>query len=165
MGIHCCRHFRRELGAFAAVGILYNHESHLRPPGFLSQKIVRGVLAFQSDPSQRLVLGDLNAMVDWGYAPDYIEAMVRILDCPIPEDFIIATGESHTVREFLQITCDIAKVDWRECVTTDPGLLKKKPVALIGNSTKLRRLTGWQPRTPFREMISHMIQAWHGPRT
>jgi GDPmannose 4,6-dehydratase len=165
MGIHCCRHFRREFGTFAAAGILYNHESHLRPPGFLSQKIVRGVLAFQKDNTKKLVLGDLNAVVDWGYAADYVEAMLRILDCPAPEDFVIATGDSHTVREFLQIACDIAKVDWRECVTTDPSLLKKKPAALIGNSAKLRCLTGWQPRTSFREMISRMMQAAQGQRT
>ena len=79
MGVHCCRHFRNDLGVFAAVGILFNHESHLRPIKFLSQKIVRGVMAFQKDKSKRLVLGDLNAIVDWGYAGDYAEAIMCIL--------------------------------------------------------------------------------------
>jgi GDPmannose 4,6-dehydratase len=159
MGIHCCRHFRNELGVFAAVGILFNHESHLRPAKFLSQKIVRGVLAFQRDKSKRLVLGDLSATVDWGYAADYAEAMTRILSHAWPEDFVVATGEPHTVGEFLQIACEIAGVDWRECVVTDSSLLKKKSALLIGDSGKLRRLTGWQPRVSFREMIGLMMKA------
>jgi GDPmannose 4,6-dehydratase len=159
MGIHCCRHFRLELGVFAAAGILYNHESHLRPAKFLSQKIVRGVLAFQRDKSKRLVLGNLNAVVDWGYAGDYAEAMTRILGHTTPEDFVVATGKPHTVGEFLQIACNIAGVDWRECAVTDSSLLKKKPVLLVGDSNKLRRLTGWQPRVSFPEMIGIMMKA------
>jgi GDPmannose 4,6-dehydratase len=119
---------------------------------------VRGVLAFQRDKSKRLVLGDLNAVVDWGYAGDYVEAMTRILGHTTPEDFVVATGESHTVGEFLQTTCELAGVDWRECAATDPSLLKKKPALLIGNSGKLRRLTGWQPETSFRNMIEKMLE-------
>ena len=157
MGIHCCRHFRLELGVFAAAGILYNHESHLRPAQFLSQKIVRGVLAFLHDKSKRLVLGDLNVIVDWGYAGDYAEAMTRILGHATPEDFVVATGEPHTVRDFLQIACEIAGVDWHECAVTDSSLLKKKSTLLMGDSRKLRRLTGWQPKTSFRSMIENML--------
>ncbi|HEX7577577.1 MAG TPA: GDP-mannose 4,6-dehydratase, partial [Verrucomicrobiae bacterium] len=159
MGIHCCRHFRLDLGVFAAAGILYNHESRLRPVRFLSQKIVRGVLAFQKDQSKRLVLGDLNAVVDWGYAGDYAEAMTRILGHTAPEDFVVATGEPHTVGEFLQIACEIAGVEWRECAVTDASLLKKKTVRLVGDSGKLRRLTGWQPQVSFHEMIEIMLKA------
>jgi GDPmannose 4,6-dehydratase len=159
MGIHCCRHFHRELGVFAASGILYNHESHLRPAKFLSQKIVRGVLAFQKDKAKKLVLGDLNAVVDWGYAGDYAEAMTRILGHATPEDFVVATGEPHTVREFLLIACDIASADWRECAVTDSSLLKKRPAHLVGDSGKLRRLTGWRPQVSFQEMIGIMMQA------
>lgn len=159
MGIHCCCHFRSELGVFAAAGILYNHESHLRPAKFLSQKIVRGVLEFQRDKTKKLVIGDLNAIVDWGYAGDYAEAMTRILGHEAPEDFVVATGEPHTVREFLQTACEIAGVDWRECAVTDAGLLRKKPVVLVGDSGKLRRLTGWRPRVSFEEMIKIMLAA------
>ncbi len=158
-GIHCCRHFRREFGVFAAAGILYNHESPLRPVKFLSQKIVRGVLAFQKDPTKKLVLGDLNAVVDWGYAGDYAEAMTRILAHPTPEDFVVATGEPRTVLEFLQTACEIAGVAWRECVATNPALLRKKPVVLVGNNAKLRQLTGWQPKVSFRQMIELMMTA------
>lgn len=159
MGIHCCRHFRRELGVFAAAGILYNHESHLRPAQFLSQKIVRGVLAFQKDQTKKIVLGDLNAVVDWGYAGDYAEAMTRILGHTTPEDLVVATGEPHTVREFLQVACEIAGADWLDCAVTDASLLKKKPVVLVGDSGKLRRLTGWRPQVSFPEMIEIMLKA------
>ena len=157
MGIHCCRHFRRELGVFAATGILFNHESHLRPVKFLSQKIVHGVLAFQADKTKKLALGDLSATVDWGYAGDYVEAMTRILGHAVPEDFVVATGEPHTVGEFLRITCEIVGVDWRECAVTDDGILKKKPVRLIGDHGKLRRLTGWRPTTSLHGMIKKML--------
>ena len=159
MGLHCCRHFRRELGVFAATGILYNHESHLRPPKFLSQKIVRGVLAFQKDKTKKLVLGDMDAIVDWGYAGDYAEAMMRILGHATPEDFVVATGERHTVREFLQIACEIAGVDWRECAVADSSLLRKRSALLVGDSGKLRRLTGWRPQVSFRGMIETMLKA------
>ena len=156
MGIHCCRRFRREFDVFAATGILFNHESHLRPVKFLSQKIVRGVLAFQSDKTKKLVLGNLDAIVDWGYAGDYVEAMTRILAHATPEDFVVATGEPHSVRQFLQTTCEIADVDWRECVSVSPILLKAKTTNLIGNSEKLRQLTGWRPTVNFQEMIEKL---------
>lgn len=157
-GIHCCRHFRRERGVFAATGILFNHESHLRPVKFLSQKIVHGVLTFQKDNTKKLALGDMGAVVDWGYAGDYVEAMTRILNHTLPEDFIVATGEPHTVGEFLQTACEIVGVDWQQCAVTNAGLLKKKPVRLIGDSTKLRRLTGWQPKISFRKMVEEMLE-------
>jgi GDPmannose 4,6-dehydratase len=157
-GIYCCRYFRAEPGVFASVGILYNHESHLRAPQFLSSKIVRGVLAFQKDSARKLVLGDLNAVVDWGYAPDYVEAMTRILGHTAPDDFVVATGEPHSVGEFLQIACEIVGVDPRECATLDARLLRKKSAVLIGNSGKLRAQTGWQPRTSFRDMIKILIE-------
>ena len=105
------------------------------------------------------MLGDLNAVVDWGYAGDYAEATARILGHATPEDFVVATGEPHTVREFLQFACEIAGVDWQACAVTDAGLLKKKPVVLVGDSGKLRRLTGWRPQVSFRGMIEIMLKA------
>lgn len=157
MGIHCCRYFRRERGVFAAVGILYNHESPRRAPKFLSQKIARGVLAFQRDPAQRITLGDLTATVDWGYAPDYVEAMTRILALPAADEFIIATGQPHTVEDFLRAACEHAGVDWRKAAQTKPGLLTKKPVLLIGDSSKLRNATGWSPSVTFEEMVRRLV--------
>ena len=148
MGIHCCRHFRRELGVFAATGILFNHESHLRPVKFLSQKIVRGVLAFQADKTRKLVLGDLSATADWGYAGDYVEAMTRILGHSVPEDFVVATGEPHTVGELLRITCEIVGVDWRECAVTDDGILKKNRPGSSGTPANCGGLPAGVPQPP-----------------
>lgn len=156
-GIHCCRYFRRERGLFAAVGILYNHESPRRAQKFLSQKIARGVLAFQKDNSQRLTLGDLTATVDWGYAPDYVEAMTRILAQPQAAEFIVATGAPHTVEDFLRLACEHVGVNWRDCVQTKPGLLTKKSVLLVGDSSKLRRATGWEPSVSFEEMVRRLV--------
>lgn len=161
-GVHCCRYFRMERGIYAAVGILYNHESSLRPPKFLSQKIIRGVLAFKRDPSKQLVLGDLTSTVDWGYAPDYVEAMTRILSLDKPDDFIISTGVPHTVADFLNVACEFAGVDPQQCATTRSGLLKKRPVVLIGDHSKLTRATGWEPRTSFREMVRLLIDNANG---
>ncbi len=158
MGIHCCRYFRRERGVFAAVGILYNHESPRRATKFLSQKIVRGVLAFQKNNSKRVVLGDLTATVDWGYAPDYADAMTRILALPVADEFIIATGQPHSVEDFLRAACDCAGVNWRECIETKPGLLTKKSVLLVGDSNKLQRATGWKPSVSFEHMIKLLIE-------
>jgi GDPmannose 4,6-dehydratase len=157
MGIHACRYFRRERGVFASVGILYNHESSRRAPKFLSQKIARGVLAFQRDSSQRITLGDLSATVDWGFAPDYVEAMTRILALPAADEFIVATGQPHTVEDFLRIACGHIGVNWRDAVRTKPGLLTKKPVLLVGDSSKLRRATGWKPSVSFEEMVCRLV--------
>ena len=101
-GLQCCQLYSREKGIFAATGILFNHESSLRKPSFLSQKIVRGVWRAQRDPAYRLMLGDLGARVDWGYAPDYVDAMFRILQQPEASDFVVASGKLQTVSEFAQ---------------------------------------------------------------
>ena len=157
MGIHACRYFRRERGVFAAVGILYNHESPRRAPKFLSQKIARGVLAFQRDKSQRITLGDLRSNVDWGYAPDYVDAMTRILSLPQADDFIIATGQPHTVEDMLRVASEHVGVHWRFAVQINPDLLTKKPVLLVGDSTKLRQATGWKPTVTFEEMVRLLV--------
>ena len=158
MGIHCCRYFRRERGVFAAVGILYNHESPRRAPKFLSQKIARGVVAFQKDQSRRITLGDLSATVDWGYAPDYADAMTRILALPAADEFIVATGQPHTVEDFLRAACECAGVNWQECVETKPGLLTKKSALLVGDSSQLRRATGWEPAVSFEQMVRLLVE-------
>jgi GDPmannose 4,6-dehydratase len=115
------------------------------------------VLAFQKDPAQRITLGDLSAAVDWGYAPDYVEAMTRILAQATADEFIVATGQPHTVEDFLRVACDYVGVNWRECVQTKPALLTKKPVLLVGDSTKLRRATGWQPGIAFEQMVRLLV--------
>ena len=101
--MRCVRYYRRTHGLFAASGILYNHESPRRPPRFVTQKIIRAAAAIKAGEQSQLLLGDLDAVVDWGYAPDYVDAMIRMLDLAEPRDFIVATGEPHTVREFAEV--------------------------------------------------------------
>ena len=157
MGIEACRYHQRQYGLFASVGILYNHESVLRPENFLSQKIIRGALAIKAKCSTLLVLGDLSSEVDWGYAPDYVEAMVRILDLEQPGDYVIATGKRHTVREFVQLVFAQLDLDYREWVGEDPSIIRKSKNRLVGDSSKLRRETGWSPSVSFPEMVRLLV--------
>jgi len=156
-GLQCCQLYCREKGIFAATGILFNHESSLRKPSFLSQKIVRGVWRAQRDPAYRLVLGDLRARVDWGYAPDYVDAMFRILQLPEASDFVVASGELHTVREFAQVAFSALGLDWRRHVETDTRLLNKVSHPLRGDSSKLRGATGWSPSATFAELVARLV--------
>jgi GDPmannose 4,6-dehydratase len=156
-GLRCCRLYCREKGIFAATGILFNHESSLRRPSFLSQKIVRGALRAQCDPAYRLMLGDLEARVDWGYAPDYVDAMFRILQLPEASDFVVASGEMHTVREFAEAAFGALCLDCRRHVETNPRLLIRTSYPLRGDSTKLRVATGWSPSVSFIEMVVRLV--------
>lgn len=163
-GIECCR-FYREQGIYAATGILFNHESHLRKPTFVSKKIVTGALQAARDPKHRLVLGDLEARVDWGYAPDYVEAMHRILQLAQADDFVIASGETHPVREFAEIAFRALGLDWRKHVEVDAELLQRKASGLCGDATKLRNATGWAPTMPFEKMVKKLIEQATPPRS
>jgi GDPmannose 4,6-dehydratase len=156
-GIQCCQFYRRDKGVFAATGILFNHESPLRKPSFLSQKIVRGVLQARRDPTHKLVLGDLEAKIDCGYAPDYVDAMFRILQLPEASDFVVASGEIHTVREFAQAAFGALGLDWRQHVQSDPRLLNRVSHPLRGDSGKLRAATGWSPTVGFAEMVAGLV--------
>lgn len=157
-GLQCCQLYRRQKGMFAATGILFNHESPWRKPSFLSQKIVQGALRARQDPTHKLVLGDLEARVDWGYAPDYVEAMFRILQLPEASDFVVASGEMHTVREFAGIAFGALGLDWRQHVKTDARLLHKTSHPLCGDSGKLRAATGWSPSVTFEEMVVRLVE-------
>ena len=157
-GLRCCQLFRKREGVFAATGILFNHESPLRKSSFVSQKIVRGALQAQRDPTFRLKLGDLDARVDWGYAPDYVEAMFRILQLPEPGDFVIASGELHSVREFAEVAFDELGLEWRQYVEIDGQLLKRNSYPLRGDCDKLRAATGWSPKVGFTELVPKLVR-------
>jgi GDPmannose 4,6-dehydratase len=157
-GVACCRFYRRHESVYASLGILYNHESPLRKAGFLSQKIIQGVLQARRDPSFKLALGDLSARVDWGYAPDYVEAMFRILQLPVADDFVIATGENHTVQEFVELAFGYVGLEWERHVRVDPAIVQKQRYTLRGNASKLRAATGWSPSLTFSEMILELLR-------
>jgi GDPmannose 4,6-dehydratase len=156
-GVECCRLYRRSHCLFAASGILYNHESIYRRHNFLSKKIVRAALNIRDGKQQKLVLGDLSARVDWGYAPDFVRAIRQILALELPDDYIVATGEAHTVQEFVQNVFELLGLNWEEYVEEDPNLLTRTRTLRIGDASKLREHTGWAPSVSFREMIQLLL--------
>jgi GDPmannose 4,6-dehydratase len=158
-GAHICALYRERYAVHASVGILYNHESPLRGPRFVTQRIARGVWQAKRDPAYRLKLGSLAAVVDWGYAPDYVEAMIRIVAQAAPDDYVIATGEPHTVRDFVETAFDYLGLDWRAHVEEDPTLVKIAAATLVGDATKLRRQTGWKPTVTFNQMVKILVGA------
>lgn len=156
-GMHACRFYRSFRSVFAATGILYNHESSLRDMRFISQKIIRGAIEIRNGTRDKLLIGNPQAVVDWGYAPDYVDAMRRILRHEHPDDFVIATGVRHTVQEFFETVFGLLGLEWQKYVSTDPTLLKKKSRVLIGKPNKLYRATGWRAETTFHDMIRLMV--------
>lgn len=156
-GLRCCQLFRQQQRTFAATGILFNHESSLRKASFVTQKIVQGALRARRDRAFRLTLGDLDASVDWGYAPDYVDAMFRILQLPEPDDFVIASGELHSVREFAQIAFEEVGLDWRDHVEINAQLLRRASYPFRGDSAKLRAATGWSPSVTFEELVTNLV--------
>lgn len=157
-GMHLCRYYRTAHGLFASVGILFNHESPLRRAQFLSQKIVTAAIDIKLGIPRRLVLGDVDATVDWGYAPDFVTAMHLILALPESDDFVIATGEPHTVADFAAAAFSALALDWREWTDVQPGIIVKRQPPRIGNASKLRRMTGWAPTVSFSEMVTLLVQ-------
>jgi GDPmannose 4,6-dehydratase len=131
----------------------------LRGQSFVSQKIARAAAMIASGTSQTLVVGDLSARIDWGYAPDFVDAMIRIVRHPVPDDYIVATGETHSVEEFVDIAFSQLGLDWRKHVVEDRGLLARPSVVRVGDATRLRERTGWRPTVTFAEMIAILVEA------
>jgi GDPmannose 4,6-dehydratase len=120
-------------------------------------KIIHGAIAISRGSTQKLQLGDLTARVDWGYAPDYVEAMHRILCLDCPDDFVVATGETHSVQEVVEIAFGHLGFDWREHIVETPSLLTRQRTVLRGDSSKLRQCTGWEPTVDFPTMILRLL--------
>ena len=152
------RNYREAYGMFVTNGILFNHESPRRGETFVTRKITRAVGRIRAGLQRKLYLGNLDAYRDWGFAGDYVEAMWLMLQQDHPDDFVVATGESHSVREFLEVAFDYAMLDWREYVEIDPRYFRPSEVNhLRGNPEKARRVLGWQPRVTFTELITMMV--------
>ncbi len=158
-GVHACRHYRNEHRVFASVGYLYNHESPYRRAEFVTTKIIRGAIDISRGNRDVLVLGDLSAQIDWGWAPDYVDAMMRILRLDHPDDFVIATGHSHTVQEFVELAFAGVGLDWRKHVQENPVIITKRKLGLVGNPAKLKAATGWSPTVTFEGMIRKLLDA------
>ena len=155
------RSYRRRYGLHASCGILYNHESPRRPVDFLPSKVAHAAAAISLGRQHELVLGDLDAQRDWGFAGDYVEAMWLMLQQDEPDDYVIASGELHSVRELVELAFAHLGLDWREHVRVDETL--KRGAAelhhLVGDSTKARERLGWEPRVQFAALVTLLVDA------
>jgi GDPmannose 4,6-dehydratase len=152
--------YREAYSIHACNGILFNHESPRRGETFVTRKITRAVARIEAGVQKKLFLGNLEAKRDWGYAPEYVEAMWRMLQQEEPDDYVIATGESHSVREFVEEAFGYAGLDWQACVEVDTRYFRPSEVdALRGDASKARAMLGWQPKTGFRDLVHLMVDA------
>jgi GDPmannose 4,6-dehydratase len=158
-GANACALFRERFGMHVSVGILYNHESPRRGSRFVSQRIVQGAVRASRDPNYKLTLGSLSAVVDWGYVPDFVDAMIRIVSQSAPDDYIIATGEPHTVQDFVEVAFSHLGLDWRTHVEERVATVEPPAAELVGDATKLRTRTGWKPTLSFEQMVRLLVDA------
>ncbi|MHB8156626.1 MAG: GDP-mannose 4,6-dehydratase [Desulfocucumaceae bacterium] len=147
-GMHCCS------------GILFNHESPLRGVEFVTRKITDAVARIKHGLQGSLTLGNIDSKRDWGYAPEYVEAMWLMLQRETPQDYVIATGETHSVREFIEEAFSLAGLDWKKYVVTDSALIRPAEVDLLmGDASLAAGELGWRPKTPFKELVRIMLEA------
>jgi GDPmannose 4,6-dehydratase len=159
-GHHITVNYRESYGLFACSGIAFNHESPRRGLEFVTRKVSDGAARIKRGLSQGLALGNLAARRDWGFAGDYVEAMWLMLQQPHPDDYVVATGEAHTVQEFVEIAFGCVGLAWRDHVRQDPALYRKAEVDhLVGDATKARSKLGWTPRVSFTELVEMMVRA------
>jgi GDPmannose 4,6-dehydratase len=152
--------YREGYGMHVSNGILFNHESPRRGENFVTRKITLAVAAIKKDRAKELRLGNLEARRDWGYAGDYVDAMWRMLQQDAPDDYVVATNETHSVQEFCEAAFAHAGLDWREFVKVDPRYFRPAEVdLLLGNPAKAKAQLGWEPKVTFRELVRMMVDA------
>ncbi len=154
------KNYREGYNLFACNGILFNHESPRRGETFVTKKVTRGIAAILSQKQKYLYMGNLDAKRDWGYAPEYIEYMWKMLQKDCPEDFVLGMGESHSVKEFLEEAFSYAGLDWQEHVKIDPRYFRPSEVDnLIADAGKAKRVLGWDPKIKLSDLVKIMVDA------
>lgn len=157
---HATVNYRESYGLHASCGILFNHESPRRGENFVTRKITRSLARIKLGLQPKLYLGNLDARRDWGYAADYVEAMWLMLQQEQPDDYVIATGETRSVREFLDEAGRVLDLDWTPVVGVDPRYYRPAEVdILLGDASKARARLGWAPKTPFKDLVRMMVEA------
>ena len=152
--------YRESYGIFACSGILFNHESPRRGKQFVTRKVTDGVARVKRGLAREVRLGNLDAKRDWGFAGDYVQAMWLMPQQPKADDYVVATGETHTVRELCELAFEHAGLDWAQHVVVDPAFVRPAEVdLLIGDARKARRVLGWAPKHPFQELVRMMVDA------
>jgi GDPmannose 4,6-dehydratase len=155
---HITVNYRESYGLFACNGIMFNHESERRGETFVSRKITRAATRIKLGLQEKLYMGNLDARRDWGHAKDYVEAMWLMLQADEPDDYVIASGENHSVREFLSEAFGYLDLDWKEFVETDPRYYRPAEVdVLLGDASKARRVLGWEPKVSFKQLVRIMV--------
>jgi GDPmannose 4,6-dehydratase len=152
--------YREAYGLFACSGILFNHESPRRGESFVTRKVTLGAARIKEGLQKRLVMGNLEAKRDWGFAGDYVEAMWLMLQQDTPDDYVVATGETHSVRELLELAFSLLDLDYRDFVEFDPRYMRPSEVeVLLGDATKARKVLGWRPKVNFPGLVKMMIES------
>jgi GDPmannose 4,6-dehydratase len=160
LAFYATKNYREAYGMFACNGILFNHESPRRGETFVTRKITRAVANILAGRQKKLYLGNLDAKRDWGYAADYVQGMWLMLQQSQPDDYVLATGETHSVREFLEEAFSCAGLDWNQHVEIDPRYFRPAEVdLLIGDASKARQELGWKPKVGFHELVRMMVEA------
>lgn len=155
-----CKNYKESYGMFICSGILFNHESPRRGPNFVTRKISRGVANIKMGKQEKIFLGNLEAKRDWGYAPEYVEAMWQMLQQDEPDDYVLATNESHTVKEFLEEAFSHVGLDWQDHVEIKEQLFRPAEVdELRGNPAKAKEKLGWEPKTKFKDLVKILVDA------
>ena len=157
-GFELTRNYRESYKLFACNGILFNHESPMRGYEFVTRKITLGAARIKAGLAKELKLGNLDAKRDWGFAGDFIEAMYLMLQEKKPDDYVVATGETHTVKKFVELAFSYAGLDWKKYVKQDKALFRPAEVnQLIGDYSKAKRILGWKPKVKFEELVKMMM--------
>ncbi|MDA9030975.1 GDP-mannose 4,6-dehydratase [Candidatus Pseudothioglobus singularis] len=158
-GMLTCKYYRNHRNIFVACGILYNHESSLRPQSFLSRKVAKSVAEIYKNKEGSLIVGSLDIEVDWGYAPDYVDAMHRMLQLKNPGDYIISSGKAHTVKQLVEIAFSYVGLNYKDYVSVQPALINQSSETRIGDASRLMKDTNWKPTIGFKEIIEKMVDA------
>jgi GDPmannose 4,6-dehydratase len=159
-GYYLTQNYREAYDMFCSNGLLFNHESPRRGENFVTRKITRAVGRIAAGTQKKLALGNLDAKRDWGFAGDFVEAMWQMLQLEKPDDFVVATGETHSVREFLDLAFGRVNLDWKDHVVTDERFMRPAEVELLlGDATKAKKAFGWTPKVTFRQLVEMMVDA------
>jgi GDPmannose 4,6-dehydratase len=157
---HQTINYRESYGLFACSGILFNHESPRRGENFVTRKVTQGVAQIKKGMRDKIILGNLDAKRDWGYAKEYVEAMWLMLQQDEPDDYVIATGETHSVQEFVEEAFAVAGLDWKDHIGFDERFMRPAEVdLLVGDASKAREKLGWEPKVKFKELVKLMVEA------
>jgi GDPmannose 4,6-dehydratase len=160
MAFYLTRYYRSAFGIFASTAILYNHESPRRMPEYVTRKVTQAAARISCGKQDKLVLGDMSAYIDWGYAKEYMETAWRILQLEQPDDFIVATGEAHSVREWVEKSFAAVNLKPDKYVVADPKLLRPtKTSSLVGDITKAKKTFGFDPKFKFEKLVNIMVEA------